>query len=114
MSGKTYLAILGGTAADYDILDSHLNKLIEDSQCYLFTILCGASKNNTSPPLSLMWADKNGCPVEFLNAEDGNIINKLFNKATYIIFILHKDDVFTKKLFMKYKMLGKHGSVIKV
>lgn len=117
MSGKIYLGVVGGAAADYNLLDTHLNELIEKSQCYLFTILCSVSPfddvSDNEKPLSLIWAEKNGCPLQYIQAEDSDkLINILFNKATYIIFILHKDDIFTKKLFMRYKMTGKHGSVI--
>lgn len=109
------IAILGGLPSDYQLLDTHLNKLIEDSGCYLFTILSTVSPfdENANKPLSLMWAEKNGCPIQYIHAEDSDkLIKELFNRASYIIFILHKNDNFTKQLMMKYKMSGGHGSVI--
>ena len=40
-------------------------------------------------------------------------MDKLIFKADYVIFILD-DSPLTKNIFMRYKMSGKHGSVIRV
>lgn len=100
----------------YDKLDKHLNSLIETSQCFLFNILCGyvEGSRNAEPSLGEMFAKNNGAPLLFITEKSvSKLINKLFYKADYIIFLLDGNP-FVNNLFMKYKMTGKHGSAIRV
>lgn len=109
------IAILGGGLMDYPILDQKLNELIEEKQCYLFTVLCGATDSvQYKPGLSEIWARKNGAPVEYLIDKDPQrLLKKLATTADYIIFIL-RDEQWLKNFMMQYKILGKHGTVIKL
>ena len=96
----------------YNKLDKYLNKLIETSQCFLFNILCGGveGSKSTQETLGELWAKNNGAPILYFFEKT---TNKLFYKADDIIFLLDGDP-FINKLFMKYKMTGKHGSAIRV
>lgn len=109
------IAILGGSLNDYAVLDQKLNELIEEKQCYLFTVLCGATDPaQYKPGLSEVWAKKNGAPIEYLvDADQQRLMTKLAAAADYIIFIL-RDEQWIKNFMMRYKMLGKHGTVIKL
>ena len=115
LGGKVKLAILGGGSGDYNALDQKLNELIEEKQCYLFTVLCGATDpEKYTPGLSEVWAKKNGAPIEYLiDADPQRLLKKLAAAADYIIFIL-RDEQWLKNFMMQYKMLGKHGTVIKL
>lgn len=112
------VAIIGAAtgALEYRLLDNKLNELIETSQCFLFNILCGYVKGQKSDEKTLgeRWAENNGAPTLYISGKSKEeLCNKLFYKADYIIFILNGNKE-VNNLFMKYKMLGKHGSVIKV
>ncbi len=112
------VAIIAATSAlNYRLIDEKINALIESSGCYLFTILCGSiegKKSKEAKTLDEIWAGRNGAPVEYIFAKTENeLIDKMIFKANYIIFILD-DSPLIKNIFMRYKMLGKHGSVIKV
>lgn len=112
------LAILGGRPLPryYDLLDKQLNILIEESKCYLFTILCGRveGQEKKEKTLAQLWATNNGAPVRYFSENTvDKLVHTLFLKADYIIFILDGDP-FINNLFMRYKMSGKHGSVIRV
>lgn len=113
-----YVAIVGGRPLPlyYNLLDKQLNKLIEDSKCYLFTILCGRveGQEKKEKTLAQLWAANNGAPVYYFTEKSEDLlINKLLFKADYIIFILDGNPLINN-IFMKYKMMGKHGSVIRV
>lgn len=112
------VAIIAATGAlNYRLLDEKLNSLIESSGCYLFTILCGSigkKKSKETETLGEIWARKNGAPVEYIFAKTENeLIDKMIFKADYVIFILDGNPLINN-VFMRYKMAGKHGSVIKV
>ena len=103
-------------ALNYRLLDNKINELIETSECYLFYILCGFVTGRKSEEESLgeTWAKKNGAPIVYIYAESKEkLIDKLLKEADYVIFILEEDNKEIKNIFMKYKMLGKHGSVIR-
>lgn len=109
------VAILGGDRRDYSVLDKKINELIEEKQCYLFTVLCGTTNpTQYKPGLSEIWAKNNGAPIEYLIDENQQrLMTKLATAADYIIFIL-RDEQWLKNFMMQYKMMGKHGTVIKL
>ena len=112
------IAIIAATGAlNYRLIDEKINALIESSGCYLFTILCGSiegKKSKEAKTLGEIWAGRNGAPVEYIFAKTENeLIDKMIFKADYVIFILN-DSPLIKNIFMRYKMSGKHGSVIKI
>ena len=109
--------ICGGTLPlYYELLDNKLNDLIESSGCYLFTILCGrvSGQEKINDSLGQRWAAANGCPVKYITAKtEEQLISKMINLSDYAIFILDGNSLINN-IFMRYKMMGKHGSVIKV
>lgn len=103
-------------ALNYRLLDKRLNELIETSGCYLFYILCGyiEGRKSNEETLGEKWARINGAPTLYIHAKTTNeLIDKLIFKADYAIFILDGNPLINNA-FMRYKMTGKHGSVIKV
>lgn len=110
------VAIIAATGAlNYRLLNNKLNELIESSGCYLFNILCGFVEGSNSKEESLgeLWAKKNGAPVIYIKEKTADkLIDRMILKADYAIFILDENPII-KKAFMRYKMTGKHGSVIK-
>lgn len=112
------VSIIGGGSVPryYDLLDKKLNTLMETSQCFLFYILCGYVDGRKSEEKSLgeLWAEKNGAPIYYIHAETKEkLIEKMLKECDYAIFILEENNIKIKNLFMKFKMTGKHGSVIK-
>lgn len=111
------LAIMGGGPLPryYRLLDNRLNELIESSQQYLFYVLCGFVEGNKSKEESLgeLWAKQNGAPIIYIHGKTvDELMHRVLLKADYIIFILDGNPLINKA-FMRYKMMGKHGSVIK-
>lgn len=107
------IGILGGDAkeeSEFKALDDKLNELIEASQCFLFNAAV-LSKDPSNCTLGYVWASRRGCPVRYFDD-----INIILRKADYCIFVLNKkrEDLEVKQALMKYKMSGKHGSVIRI
>lgn len=100
----------------YNLFDKKINSLIETSQCYLFYILCGFTEGRNESPQTLgeLWAEKNGAPTLYISEKTTDrLLDRLFLEADYVFFLIDGNPTINKAL-MKYKMLGKHGSVIKV
>ena len=101
---------------NYNELDATMQKLIEDSQCFLFTILCGGTdQSNHQASLAEQWATANGCPVEKIYNKD---IDKLMwilgQEATYLVMkISESTPPHLKNFMMKFKMEGKHGTIVR-
>lgn len=95
----------------YKLLDKSLNKLIENSGYYLFTILCGQQEETE---IGKKWAMNNGAPIQYIKASSSKeLIDKLLWKSDYVVFILDGTAAINNA-FMKYKSTGKHGTVIKL
>lgn len=111
------VAIIAATGAlNYRLLDNKLNQLIETSGCYLFYILCGyiEGRKSNEETLGEKWARINGAPTLYIHAKsDNDLIDKMIFKADYAIFILDGNPLINNA-FMRYKMAGKRGTVIKV
>ena len=110
-----YVAIVGGsiTPENYKKLDDAINKVIEEKQIYLFYILCGTCAG-PAQTIGRLWAERNGAPIQWIVASTPAALqNQLLKKADYIFFLLDGNQV-TKNLIMKYKMMGKHGTVIQL
>lgn len=107
--------IAAAGALNYRLLDEKLNELIETSQCFLFNVLCGyvEGKRSDEKTLGELWAIKNGAPTLHIHAKTTDeLIDKMIFKADYAIFILDGNPLINN-IFMRYKMTGKHGSVIR-
>ena len=109
------VAIIAATGAlNYRLLDNKLNELIESSGCYLFYILCGyiEGRKSNEETLGELWARNNGAPTLYIHEKTTDkLIDRLIFSADYAIFILDGNPLINNA-FMRYKMSGKHGSVI--
>ena len=109
------VAIIAATGAlNYRLLDNKLNELIESSECYLFYILCGyiEGRKSNEETLGELWAKNNGAPTLYIHEKTiDKLIDRLIFSADYAIFILDGNPLINNA-FMRYKMSGKHGSVI--
>lgn len=112
-SNTMKIAILGPW--DYNRLSAVMEELITDSQCFLFTVVCGGTnKDSLRNSIGYKWATANGAPIEFLVQEN---INKLIDDLTKNIdFVVAANDgnAIIKRIIMKMNILGKHGRVEKV
>lgn len=118
MNRPMKVAVLSAKISDkyLNLLDKKLNELIETSQCYLFYILCGFTEGRNDSPKTLgeLWAEKRGAPTLYISEKTTDaLLRKTFLVADYVIFLIDGNPIINKAL-MQYKMMGKHGSVIKV
>ena len=89
-------------------VNSTMEKLIEENQCFLFTVVCGGTDN-----VVYDWAQKVGAPVEFVQVDEPR---KLLYKADYLVIKLREGSetpTWMKNLMMAWKKEGKHGTVIR-
>lgn len=112
------IAILGGQLNEnnYQKLDSKLNSLMEEKGIFLFYILCGGCSKNVlpKPTLGSVWAERNGAPIyRIYEPTPAHLIRKILQEADYIFFFLTPENQKIKNALMQYKMMGKHGTIIK-
>jgi hypothetical protein len=90
-----------------------MNKLIEDSQCFLFTVVCGGQDQMSAKQgIGYQWAVANGAPVEFIvEADLEKLLNKIAQTADYIVAYNDGSQII-KRLIMDFKMKGKHGTLV--
>ena len=87
-------------------IDSVMEKLIESTQCFLFTVVCGGADN-----VAYNWAQKTGAPVTFFQVKTPQ---GLLKEADYLVMKLEASSPqWMKNLMMAWKKEGKHGTVIK-
>ena len=87
-------------------VNSTMEKLIEESQCFLFTVVCGGTDN-----VAYDWAQKAGAPVTFSQVKTPQ---ELLKEADYLVMKLEASSPqWMKNLMMAWKKEGKHGTVIK-
>ena len=89
-------------------VDSVMEKLIESTQCFLFTVVCRGTDNAVYG-----WAQKVGAPVEFVQVDEPR---KLLYKADYLVIKLREGPetpTWMKNLMMAWKKEGKHGTVVR-
>jgi len=123
---EKYMKVIIVGFEDYNKLTNTMEKLITDSQCYLFSILCGGTTDITpapftnstklcpNRPLGEIWAHNNGAPVEYIyNSNVERLLDEIAQTADYVVADLSSDSQFIKRLVMKMKNLGKHGTVVK-
>lgn len=99
---------------NYNELDRVMNKLIEDSQCYLFNVLVGGTQKANEPTLAEQWAVNNGAPTLRIYEEDMKKLMWLLGNATD--YLVMKRAVLRQPVWVKFmqemKEKGKHGTVI--
>ena len=61
-------------------IDSVMEKLIESTQCFLFTVVCGGTDNVT-----YNWVQKAGAPMEFSQVKTPQ---ELLKEADYLVMKL--------------------------
>lgn len=100
-------------SGDEGLLARTMEKLIVDSQCFLFTVICGGTdENDLKSSSGYRWAIRNGAPVEFMiEADVEKLLNKIAQTADYIV-CYNNGNQLVKRLIMKFKSQGKHGTVI--
>lgn len=87
-------------------MSSTMEKLIEESQCFLFTVVCGGTDN-----VAYDWAQKVGAPVTFSKAKTPQ---GLLKEADYLVMKLDASSPqWMKNLMMAWKKEGKHGTVVR-
>ena len=87
-------------------VNSAMEKLIEESQCFFFFVVCGGTDN-----IAYNWAQKAGAPVSFSQAKTPQ---GLLKEADYLVIKINDDTPqWMKNLMMAWKKEGKHGTVIR-
>lgn len=111
VNGNTMkIAILGPWRLDR--LSAVMEELITESQCFLFTVVCGGtSEYDSRKSIGYEWATMNGAPVEFLVEKNvDKLIDYLTREVDYVV-VANNGNQIIKRIIMKMKMLGKHGRV---
>lgn len=105
--------ILGFT--DYNELDKTMNKLIEDSQTFLFYIICGGLEYTNNKTIAEQWAENNGCPIVRCYEDSlDKMTRKLRSETDYLVMkISDRTPQWQKNLMMQLKLDGKHGTVVR-
>lgn len=101
---------------DYRLISATMEKLIQDSQCYLFTVVCGSTENKMPiGSLSEIWAKNNGAPINYIiEPSIDKLIDKIADSADFIVAFYNGEDVIVRRVIMKMKGLGKHGKVVNI
>lgn len=87
-------------------IDKEMEKLIESTQCFLFSVVCGSADC-----ASANWAQWRGAPIVFSQAKNPQ---GLLKEADYLVIRLTSDTPqWIKNLIMEWKAEGKHGTVIR-
>ena len=87
-------------------IDSVMERLIESTQYFLFTVVCGGIDN-----VAYDWAQKAGAPVTFSQVKTPQ---GLLKEADYLVMKLEASSPqWMKNLMMAWKKEGKHGTVIR-
>lgn len=97
-------------------IDKVMQPLIEKSQCFLFTVVCGGlDERNLTVSMGEQWARNNGAPIEYLFCENPEkMVDLLAWKCDYIVLKLNDNSPkWHKDLLMKMRAAGKHGTVIR-
>lgn len=109
------IAILGQW--NFERLSAVMEKLITESRCYLFTVVCGGTDEAyLRNSVGYRWATANGAPVEFLVEENvDKLIDKLTKEIDFVVVACADDDnPVVKRVIMKMNILGKHGRVERI
>lgn len=94
-------------SGDEKLLAATMEELITESQCYLFTVVCGCCDS-----AGYRWAAANGAPVEFIVEDNIEILmDKIVKRADFLV-CYNDGSQYVKRLIMKFKSAGKHGKVV--
>lgn len=110
------ISILGSRGfADNRLVSATMEDFIRETQCYLFTVVCGNIEKKLSESIGKIWAENNGAPIEYVfDRNIDKLIQKMVENIDFGIFFYDGKDAIIRKIIMKMKMNGKHGKVIKI
>lgn len=87
-------------------IDNVMEKLIAESGCFLFTVVCGGRGN-----AAWDYAQMRGAPVYFSQADNPQWLLK---EADYLVMKLNDSSPqWYKNFIMAWKKEGKHGTVVR-
>ena len=94
-----------------------MEKLINESQCYLFNIICGGlGPRPKNPTPAAIWANNNGAPIYWMYGYRSldELLPALHKETDYLLIKLtNSTPQWIKNFIMKHKQAGKHGTVIR-
>lgn len=96
------VCIVGFQEEDKETLRLAMESMIEQSQCYLFNVLCAGRRG-----VAYEWAQENGAPVIVINNDLNEII-----KETDFLLACYDGSPMMHTLIFKYLQTGKHGRVV--
>ena len=113
------VGIVGGDAGNHAhllLIDEVLNKLIEDSGCYLFTMFSAGieGSEHTHPPLALQYSQLRGLPCSRKTYPTFDTLVKGICKEVDYLIILNDGSQPVKRCMMSFMQTGKHGTEIKI
>lgn len=106
----------------YQELDIAINKLMEESQCFLFTVVCGGMDilpfrdKGEYVSLAHEWAEKNGAPINWCcnYYTIDEMIRDLHRNTDYLLIKIDENTPqIWKNFMMAHKAEGKHGTVVR-
>ncbi len=106
------IAIVGGDIQSLPILSTKMTDFMQAHDLVIFDVLLGSTGKPSAASLGEIWAAEVGMPTKKIYASTPQKLeNRLFYEADYIFFVYH-DEQWLKNLIMRYRMTGKHGTVI--
>ena len=100
-----------------DEITSAMEKLISESQCYLFNIICGGlGPMPKNPTPAAIWAKNNGAPIYWMYGYKSldELLPALHRETDYLLIKLtNSTPQWIKNFMMKHKQTGKHGTVVR-
>lgn len=104
MSKRMRVLILGFETKEE--IDAEMEKMMRESECYLFSVVCGDRVG-----ASYEWAEWRGAPVIL---EKPRQPQDLVNMADYLVVKIGKAaPAWLRNLVMQWKAAGKHGRVVR-
>ena len=106
--------ILGFTSIPQ--LNKVINELIEESQCFLFSIVCGGVGSKGPKSVAEEWAELNGAPLYYIVKDTPEkLMYSLVQECDFLVCALTATSPqWHKNIVMKFKSEGKHGKVVQL
>jgi len=100
---------------NYNELSSAMEKVIKETQTYLFSIVVGGIEYSSYKTLAEQWAINNGAGIiRIYDSDFDRLIWKLHKEVDYIVIKIDNDTPNVWKRFMEQMVReGKHGKVIR-
>lgn len=93
-----------------------MEKLISESQCFLFSIAAGGLRSAyTENLVAVTWAKNNGAPLNRIIEDTPEaLIKKMIKECDYLVMKINDSSPqWHKNLMMAFKKEGKHGTVVR-